>query len=65
MTECQCDVDGSVDYKCDMKNGECFCIPGTLGDKCQCKISVIELKQDWKPFQPQEQELKWHKNGAD
>ena len=46
LTECECDVDGSVDYKCDMKNGECFCIPGTLGDKCQCKISVIELKQD-------------------
>ena len=51
-------MDGSVDATCDASNGECTCIPGVLGDKCQCKILMITLKQDSKPFQPQNQQEK-------
>ena len=39
MTECLCDMDGSVDNTCDASNGKCTCVPGIVGDKCQSKIS--------------------------
>ena len=45
-----CDWDGSVDITCDASNGMCTCVPGRVGNKCERKILIFVLKQDWKLF---------------
>ena len=34
FSDCECNMDGSVDNSCDINTGKCTCKPNVSGDKC-------------------------------
>ena len=44
MTECTCNMDGSVDNVCDVTTGECNCKPNIIGELCD------EVEDGWWNF---------------
>ena len=34
FSDCECNMDGSVDNSCDISTGKCTCKPNVTGDKC-------------------------------